>query len=142
MRASLRLTAPPAAAASWRTRATSAATSCSRTRLAPVVAVGGEGDVAGAVDEAVGHGHPGPAGEGRVAGPQSLLRGGRRGRHDGGRAAEAQEHDRAVRRGERPERPVRQAAQQMEVAEERQAARRRRRKPSGSLRTGRPLGAE
>ncbi|RLN25032.1 hypothetical protein C2845_PM07G39680 [Panicum miliaceum] len=65
-------------------------------RLAPVLAVGREGDVAGAVDEAVGHGHPGPAGEGRVAGPQGLLRGRRRGRHDGGRAAEAQQHDRAV----------------------------------------------
>ncbi|OEL32209.1 hypothetical protein BAE44_0006769 [Dichanthelium oligosanthes] len=69
-------------------------------RLAPVLAVGCEGQVPAAVGEAVGHEHPRPAGEGRFAGIQGLLRGGRRGRHDGVRAAEAQEHDRAVRRGD------------------------------------------
>ncbi|PUZ58790.1 hypothetical protein GQ55_5G536300 [Panicum hallii var. hallii] len=95
-------------------------------RLAPVLAVGREADVAAAVEEALGHQQHWPAREGEVAGLHGLLRGGRRGRDDGGHAAEAQEHDRAVRRGERPERPVRQAAQEMEVAEERQAWRRRR----------------
>jgi len=95
-------------------------------RLAPVLAVGREADVAAAVEEALGHQQRWPPREGEVAGLHGLLRGCRRGRHDGGHAAEAQEHDRAVRRGERPERPVRQAAQQMEVAEERQAGRRRR----------------
>uniref|UniRef100_A0A8R7Q8M3 Uncharacterized protein n=1 Tax=Triticum urartu TaxID=4572 RepID=A0A8R7Q8M3_TRIUA len=94
-------------------------------RLAPVVAVGREADAAGAVVEAVDHEEPGAAGEVQVAGLHGLLRRGRGGGHDGGHAAEPQVHDRAVGRGQRPEAPVRQAPEQVEVADDRQAPRRR-----------------
>uniref|UniRef100_K3XN90 Uncharacterized protein n=1 Tax=Setaria italica TaxID=4555 RepID=K3XN90_SETIT len=76
-------------------------------QLAPPLAGRHVDHVAGAVVEAVGHEQPGPAREDEVAGLHGLLGCGRRGRHDGGHLAEAQEHDRTARRGHRSERPLR-----------------------------------
>uniref|UniRef100_A0A0E0BZC9 Uncharacterized protein n=1 Tax=Oryza meridionalis TaxID=40149 RepID=A0A0E0BZC9_9ORYZ len=85
-------------------------------RLAPELAVGRERHVA-AVEEPLRHAHPGPARERQVPGPHHLLSRGRRRRHDGGHAAEPQQHHRAVRLGHRPELPVRQGAKKREVPE-------------------------
>ncbi|BAS71133.1 Os01g0227350, partial [Oryza sativa Japonica Group] len=78
-------------------------------RLAPELAVWREHHVT-PIDEPLRHAHPGAARERRVAGPHGLLRRGRRRRHDGGHAAEPEQHHRPVRLGHRPELPVRQGA--------------------------------
>jgi hypothetical protein len=54
---------------------------------------------------------------------QHLPRGGRRGHDDGRHLAEADEHDGAVRRGERTKRAVREAAELVEVVDEREPPR-------------------
>ncbi|KXG31507.2 hypothetical protein SORBI_3003G009501 [Sorghum bicolor] len=94
-------------------------------RLAPVLAVGRERDVA-AVEEALGHGAGWPARERQVARPHHLLGGGRGGHHHGGHTAQAEQQHRAVRARQGRQRAVRQRAQQVEVAQQREAPRRRR----------------
>jgi hypothetical protein len=73
-------------------------------RLAPVLVVGSEGHVTAV--KALDHRSAVSAREGHVSGLHGFLRRGRRGGHHDGHAAEAQEHDRAVRSGHRPELPV------------------------------------
>ena len=64
---------------------------------------------------------------------QHLPRGGRGGHDDGRHLAEADEHDGAVRRRERTQRPVREAAELVEVADEREPLWGRRRRAVGGI---------
>jgi len=61
--------------------------------LAPVLAVGGEGDIGGAVEEDVSHGGVGPGREHLVVCPQDGLCGARGGNDERGDGAEAEEHE-------------------------------------------------
>jgi hypothetical protein len=92
-------------------------------RGAPVRAVRREGDVGAVVQEPPGDDERGAAGEHVVLRLQHLPRGGRRGHDDDRHLAEADEHDGAVRRGECMQRAVREAAELVEVADEREPPR-------------------
>jgi hypothetical protein len=96
--------------------------------LAPVLSVGRERDVRRAVaDDVGGHGRR-PGREDVVVGAQDGLGGGRRGHEQGGHGAEAEEHEAvaAVLGVEVPDGLVRLGADEVEVADDGQPARRRR----------------
>ncbi|KAB8107084.1 hypothetical protein EE612_041650 [Oryza sativa] len=96
-------------------------------RLAPVVAVGGEGDVGGAIGEDVGDGGARPRREHVVVSPEDGL-GGARGRDDEvAHLAELEEHEAVggVLLGEVAEGDVRVGADEVHVAYHRQPRRRR-----------------
>jgi hypothetical protein len=95
--------------------------------LAPVLAVGGEGDVCGAVEEDVGDGGRGPGSEHVVMCAQDSLSSARRGDDEGWHGAETDEHEPvpAVLGGEVTEGDVREGADEVQVADDGELARRR-----------------
>ena len=85
--------------------------------------MGSEGDVRAAVEEPPRDGERGPVGEGVVLQLQHLARR-VRGRDDQGEhAAEAEQHDGPVRRGERLQGTVRERGELVEVADDRETLR-------------------
>lgn len=104
--------------------------------------MGGEGDILGAVDEAVGAAEPGAVGEGQVLLLHDLAgRGGGRGHQDGD-VAEVEEHQRAepVRQG--VEGAVGVFAQLVEVSDYGELWRRWREAPPRGWRRGAPAAEE
>ncbi|WVZ59461.1 hypothetical protein U9M48_009598 [Paspalum notatum var. saurae] len=96
--------------------------------LTPVLAVGGEGDVCGAVEEDVCEGGVRPGREDVVVRAQDGLRGARRGDDERRDGAEAEEHEAvaAVVGGEVAEGDMREAPNEVQVADDGQPARWRR----------------
>ena len=94
--------------------------------LAPVVAVGTEGDVLVVVRQAPGPRRVGAAAAVGVARLHHLPRGVRRRHHQRGHAAQAQQHDGSVAARQLPQALVRQRAQLVQVAQDRQPRRARR----------------
>ena len=96
--------------------------------LPPVLAVGGEGGVRGAVEEDFGDGGVGPGREDVVVRAQHGLRGARRRDDERRDGAEAEEHEAvaAMLGGEVAEGDVREGADEVQVAYERELRRRRR----------------
>lgn len=89
-------------------------------RLAPVRAVGGEGDAFGVVDELARDFEIGTAGEGYVVGFDHGADGGGGGEDESGDLAEFEKHDRTVNEGEGVESTVRDGEKKVEVANERE----------------------